>query len=185
MKKIYSFGRQYLFIVPLLLLIPVGAILYKIGYDYQIWDNLLFTVVAILVGLIIIFYPTISYLTGRLELEDGLLSRKYILMKVWSVGVSDLTDIYIGNTVRGPVMREVGLAFKDKNGKHFEAPYIIVGQENLIKDLQAINPDIQYHSNPAETQNWYGWKGDKSRKILWAILVLAIIGLALSKIIFR
>jgi len=185
MKKLYPFNRQYLFIVPLLLLIPVGAVLYKIGSGYKIWDNLPLTVLAILFGLLIIFYSTISNLTGRIELENGILSRKYFLIKIWSVSVSELTDIFVGNTIRGPVMREIGLTFKNKDGKFFEAPYIIIQQDSLVKDLIASNSSIQYHSNPANTQKLFGWSGDRSRKILWIILALVIIRFILSKVAFR
>lgn len=161
MKKVYTFSRNFVFVFPIVMLIVFGVITY--GFITNPNLSILgpgIGAIFIFVMLVIAFFPVIIAYTAKLELENGILSRRYLLIKIWSVAVSDLTDIFTGNRSRKTQLAMIGLSFKDKNGKFHDAPYIITNQQGLIQDLLAINPNIQFHTNPDDLPNpVWRWKG--------------------------
>ncbi len=158
MKKNYTFRRTASLIGSIIMLIVFGIIIFT-AINNPVYSVLGAGTGAIFIIILIIIacLPAFVSFSGKLELENGILSRRYLLIKIWQVQVSDIADIFTGNSVRKAGIRELGLCFREKNGKYHETPYIIPKQAELIQDLLAINPNMQFHTDPADLQKARGY----------------------------
>lgn len=140
---------------------------------------------------------------GNLEIRDHLLVRKRFFISLWSVDISQISDILQGNTISNRYTfgdlgySPRGLSFRDVNDNFYQMPYDIQKQADLIESLKIINTNITFHSDVTsflvkypglnEKIKWGvtgGWKGNKRLKkgillelifvlVLWIIILIA------------
>lgn len=165
MTKKYKFERKFNLILSICTAVfyigliaffatrPEFAVLNESGSYLGIMVLILVTLVLGCVS----FFPVIVAVTGFLELKDGVLSRTYFGVKIWSVQVLQITDIYRGNT--GGRNYSSGLTFRTQVGeKNYwkQAPYTILDERDLTSDLTAINANINFHDDPQDLQRFWG-----------------------------
>ena len=191
MKKEYQIDNKWWFIWPLGFIITYLVIVYPLFKEQPAFINTSIFLYSTAAWFLLTVIPPIVSKTAMLELEDGILVRKNLIFKFWAVSVTDITDIAQGAGQRR-YTPEVGLLIKNKNNKYFRIPYIFVNQQELLSDLKAINPAIQYHAGNFvnglfvgnDLVNGWGWrKGDSRNNITIIILAILVLGFVILKII--
>jgi hypothetical protein len=124
------------------------------------YSGILLLILVILILGFVSFFPYIVAVTGFLKLKNGVLSRTYLGVKIWSTPVSNITDIYRGNLASSSnVLQMRGLTFRTvvAGKSHLrQAPSDIVNDDELISDLASINDKIQMHDNPVDLKKIVG-----------------------------
>lgn len=162
MTKKYNFERKFNLILSVCTFIFFVAMIafFATKSEFAIGGISLLIFVVLVLGFVS-FFPYIVSVTGFLQLKDGVLSRTYFLIKIWSVKVSEITDIYTGNTSGDSYANQmgVGLTFRIEIGeKHHwkQVPYRILNEGELILDLTTINSNIKLHNDPEELRIVFG-----------------------------
>jgi hypothetical protein len=168
MTKKYIFERKFNLFVSIFAAVLFGAmvIFFATRPEFAVlnqggsYAGIFVLIIVIIVLGFVSFFPIIVAVTGFLKLKDGVLFRTYLGIKIWSTPVSEITDIYRGNTAGSSYATQMwGLTFRTEIGeKHYwkQAPYVILDEGSLISDLTAINPKIQLHDNPEDLRKFWG-----------------------------
>lgn len=152
------------------------------------WANPL----LIIVPAIILLVSILSFNQGQIELEnDVLLFRRFFVM--WSINISDITDIMFGNTVassRGSsaVPGIDGLSFRTKNGNFYQFSNNLLNCSFFIDGLKTINPLIKIHKDILDVRSFadfLGWKGDtrgRRKKMIMFVIVFLVVSIAMISV---
>jgi hypothetical protein len=198
MKKIYNYTKS-LPLTSVLTAFCIAALFTTPNIQNNFFEFAIVLSLAIASAII----SVVSMTTGRLELENGVLSRISLLVKVWSVPVSELSILAQGVVPgRGPSGGGggkfglfPGITFINKDSKIYRVPYTVPKQEELAQDLLSLNPQIKYY-NFNDTDNYAGMLTFKRLnsdafppmnygKIIPLLLGCEVIGLIISLIISK
>lgn len=165
MDKKYNFERKFNFGISIFTAVLFGAmiIFFATQPEFAVlnqngsYAGILVLIVVILVLGFVSFFPYIVAVSGFLKLKDNVLSRTYFGIKIWSIKVAEITDIFRGNTKGAGYVW--GLTFRTGNeGNYYyrQAPYVILNEVELVSDLTALNPKIMLHDNPQDLRKVRG-----------------------------
>ena len=169
MEKIYKFERKSNLLVSVISAILFGSLIaffatrpeFAVLNQGNSYIGILLLILLVTIFGLISFLPLIVAVTGFLKLKDGVLSRTYLGIKIWSLNVPEISDIYFGNTAGADYPNQMtGLSFRANiNGTKWwkQAPYTILNMGELITDLVAINSNIQVHSDFQDLKKFWGW----------------------------
>lgn len=168
MTKKYNFERKFNLFVSIFAFVLFGVLIlfFATRPEFAIlnqggsYAGILVLILVILVLGFVSFLPLIVAVTGYLKLTDGTLSRTYLGIKVWSIKVQEITDIFRGNTSgAGYATQFWGLTFRTGSQGDYtyrQAPYVILNEGELVSDLTTLNPNIQLHNDHSDLRKLRG-----------------------------
>jgi len=168
MIKKYNFERKFDLVVSIFAAVLYGVMIlffattpeFAVLNQNGSYAGIVVLIIVILALSFVSFFSFIVAVTGFLKLEDGVLSRTYLGIRIWSIRVSEMRDIFRGNTSgAGYSQQFCGLTFRTGNEGNYtyrQAPYAILNEGELVSDLTAINPSIQLHNDPGDLRKLRG-----------------------------